>query len=143
MIKHNPLYSLTIPVDDIAAVEPNANVNYICSTELTQGGQVMDIWRTDLPFVSTRLGETVTEYLAVSLNESAIPWPYIPSKEEVESLTFIMVPDEEGNLQYSRGQGDRIEIHSDSIVDGGRFDPTYEGDVITYRIVDGEFQVVA
>jgi hypothetical protein len=63
---------------------------------------------------------------------------YISNADAIELLTFGMVEDDEGDLQYSQFHHDYKGFGNGNMIDGGRNYTRSSGKVIYYVVRDGD-----
>ena len=63
---------------------------------------------------------------------------YIANADEVENLTFGMVENDEGSLEYSQSRHDYKSFKNGNMIDGGRDYIRSSGDVRVFVVRDGQ-----
>jgi hypothetical protein len=133
-IKH---YSITNypKVEEIYSEKDGVPVKYVCTTEFTNdvsfiGGALI----ADVFYRSTPHPTFGNKYFAVFFRGDK---PYIANADTVEDLTFGMIENDEGGLEYSRSRHDYKEFKNGNMIDGGRDYIRSSGNVKVFVIRDG------
>jgi hypothetical protein len=142
MIFHEPITSTDLAIDVFVSNNPSIACKYVATSEVNSSGVVYDIFHVAEPGGVSRYDVEIEKYFGVYRDAEDAPAGAKLDSSEVESLVFVMAPNENGELEYSRFNGDDIFINDDSKIQGGRFNSWHEGSVVSYKIADGEFVLV-
>ncbi len=127
IIKHYPITN-TSKVEELYSQKDGVPVNHVCTTEF--GDVIADIF-----YRSTPHPEFGNRYFAVLFRNDV---PYIANADEVENLTFGMVQNDEGNLEYSQSRHDYKSFQNGNMIDGGRDYIRSSGKVKIFTVRDGK-----
>ena len=109
-IKHYPITNIT-QAEQLYSEKDRVTITYVCTTELSNG-YIGDIFYRDTPH--PKFGN---KYFALFFRDDKL---YIANADQVEDLTFGMVENDEGNLEYSQYRHDYKSFHNGNMIDGGR-----------------------
>lgn len=109
-IKHYPITN-TSNVENIYSEKDGVSVKHVCTTEF--GNSVI----ADIFYRSTPHPEFGNKYFAIYFREDT---PYIANADSVENLSFGMVENDEGALEYSQSRHDYKSFKNGNMIDGGR-----------------------
>jgi hypothetical protein len=128
-IKHFPILD-TNKVIEYYNQKDNVAISYVCTTDLNSDDSPADIFyrKTPHPDFDNR-------YFALRMRNNKA---YISNADTIELLTFGMVEDDGGNLQYSQFHHDYKGFGNGNMIDGGRNYTRSSGKVIYYVVRDGE-----
>ena len=128
-IKHEPIFK-TDAVAEHYSKKDGVTVKYVCTSALAGEARAMDIFYRDTPhpeFGNRYFG------LYIDINDRIM----ITNADIIEGAEFAMIEDSKGNLHYSAHRHDYKEV-DDKMVDGGRAYIRSSGDVLLYKVRDGE-----
>lgn len=130
MIKHFPICDIK-KATRFYTEKDGVPVSYVCTTDIDTSDIPMDIFYRESPHP-----EFGNHYFALYFkpNNTLI----IANADKVETLTFGMVEDDNGNLQYSRSHHDYKSFKNGNMIDGGRSYTRYGGKIYYYTIKDGK-----
>lgn len=109
-IKHYPITN-TKKVEQLYSEKDGVPVKHVCTTEFNNG-IIADIFYRETPHP-----EFGNRYFAILFRDDV---PYIASADEVENLTFGMVTNDDGDLEYSQSRHDYKSFNNGNMIDGGR-----------------------
>jgi len=113
MIKHEPLFD-TDKICKHYSEKDGVPIKYVCtSTTIKEGLQAADIFYRDTPHP-----EFGNRYFGLYQNHSGNIM--ITNADQIESLEFGLVEDDDGNLQYSAHRHDYKRFENGNMIDGGR-----------------------
>lgn len=126
-IKH---YSITNypKVEELYSEKDGVPVKYICTTEFTDN-IIADVFYRETPHP-----EFGNKYFALLFRDDQ---PYIANADRVENLTFGMVENDEGALEYSISRHDYKEFKNGNMIDGGRDYIRSSGSVKVFAVRNG------
>ena len=127
IIKHQPI-TKTSTVEKLYSEKDGVNIKHVCTTEF--GDSIADIFYRDTPH--PQFGN---KYFAIFFRNDV---PYIANADEVENLTFGMVENDNGELQYSRSRHDYQSFNNGNMIDGGRDYIRSNGKVYIFVVRNGE-----
>ena len=132
MIKHFPITD-TDKVCQHYSEKDGVPIKYVCTTELHHDDIPVDIFYRDTPHP-----EFGNKYfcLYVSKDDGLV----ISNADKVDGLTFGMVEDDDGNMQYSQYHHDFKTFCNGNMIDGGRSYIRSTGKVAIYMVKDGEMK---
>ena len=114
-IKHYPITNIS-QVEKFYSEKDGVPVKHVCTTEFND--VVADIF-----YRSTSHPEFGNKYFAlyfrISLNEQ-YDQLMIANADQIEDLTFAMVENDEGDLEYSQDRHDYKSFKNGNMIDGGR-----------------------
>lgn len=113
MIKHFPITNTDIVVDHYSKKD-GVDVKYVCTTELDYAGNPIDIFYRATPH--PKFGNRYFGIYIRPSDDSVM----ICNADKVETLTFGMVKDDDGDLQYSNYHHDYKSFKNGNMIDGGR-----------------------
>lgn len=125
-IKHYPITN-TKKVEELYSEKDGVPVKHVCSTEF--GDSIVDIFYRETPH--PKFGN---RYFAVFFRDNV---PYIASADDVEKLTFGLVQNDDGDMEYSRSRHDYKQFKNGNMIDGGRAYIRSSGKVLVYVVRDG------
>ena len=113
MIKHEPQFDIE-KVCKHYSEKDGVPIKYVCtSTTIKEGSQATDIFYRDTPHP-----EFGNRYFGLYQNHSGNIM--ITNADQIESLEFGLVEDDDGNLQYSAHRHDYKLFENGNMIDGGR-----------------------
>lgn len=126
-IKH---YSITNTenVEKLYSEKDGVQVKHVCTTEF-DNGVIADIFYRDTPHPTFG-----NKYFAILFRDDI---PYIANADTVENLTFGMVKNDDGDLEYSRSRHDYKSFKNGNMIDGGRSYIRSSGDVKVFVLRNG------
>jgi hypothetical protein len=127
-IKHYPITNVK-QVEQLYSEKDRVPVTYVCTTELSNG-YIGDIFYRDTPH--PKFGN---KYFALFFCDDK---PYIANADQVEDLTFGVVENDEGNLEYSQHRHDYKSFKNGNMIDGGRDYIRSSGKVKVFVISNGQ-----
>lgn len=128
-IKHEPIFK-TDAVAEHYSKKDGVTVKYVCTSALAGEARAMDIFYRDTPhpeFGNRYFGMFIDQQDRVMITNADI----------IDGAEFAMIEDSKGNLHYSAHRHDYKEV-DDKMVDGGRAYIRSSGDVLLYKVRDGE-----
>lgn len=126
-IKHNPITN-TSNIERLYSEKDGVEISYVCTTEFGDGF-ISDIFYRDTPHP-----EFGNKYFSIFFKDDT---PYIGNADNIESLTFGMVKNDEGDLEYSRSRHDYKSFNNGNMIDGGRDYIRCSGDVKVFIVRNG------
>ena len=126
-IKHYPITNIN-KVEELYSEKDGVPVKHVCSTEF--GHSIVDVFYRDTPH--PKFGN---RYFAVLFRDNV---PYIANADEVEKLTFGLVQNDNGDMEYSRSRHDYKRFKNGNMIDGGRDYIRSCGRVFIYVVRDGK-----
>ena len=111
-IKHDPITNTDVICEHYSKKD-GVPVKYVCTTDF--GGSYDDA--TDIFYRETPHPEFGNRYFGIRVYGGEI---YISNADQVEDLTFGMVENDEGNLEYSQYRHDYKSFKNGNMIDGGR-----------------------
>ena len=126
-IVHYPITNIK-KVEELYSEKDGVPVKHVCTTEF--GDSIVDVFYRDTPH--PKFGN---RYFAVLFRDNV---PYIANADEVEKLTFGMVQNDDGDMEYSRSRHDYKEFKNGNMIDGGRDYIRSSGKVFVYVVRDGK-----
>lgn len=127
IIKHYPITN-TSKIEQLYSQKDGVPINHVCTTEFNDG-IIADIFYRETPHP-----EFGNRYFAVLFRDDV---PYIANADEVENLTFGMVENDDGDLEYSRSRHDYKSFQNGNMIDGGRDYIRSSGTVKIYVVRHG------
>jgi len=128
-IKHFPITN-TDKVCYVYSAKDGVPINYVCTTDLNSDDSPADIFYRETPHP-----DFGNRYFALRVRDNKA---YISNADAIELLTFGMVQDDEGDLQYSQFHHDYKGFGNGNMIDGGRNYTRSSGKVIYYIVRDGD-----
>lgn len=126
-IVHYPISNIK-KVEELYSEKDGVPVKHVCTTEF--GDSIVDVFYRDTPH--PKFGN---KYFAVLFRNNI---PYIANADEVENLTFGLVQNDNGDMEYSRSRHDYKEFKNGNMIDGGRDYIRSSGKVFIYVVRDGK-----
>lgn len=126
-IVHYPITNIK-KVEELYSEKDGVPVKHVCTTEF--GDSIVDIFYRDTPH--PKFGN---RYFAVLFRDNV---PYIANADEVEKLTFGLVQNDNGDMEYSRSRHDYKKFKNGNMIDGGRDYIRSCGRVFVYVVRDGK-----
>jgi hypothetical protein len=126
MIKHCPITN-TEKVCELYSEKDGVPIKHVCTTEFNNA--IADVFYRETPHP-----EFGNKYFAILFRNDK---PYIANADQVENLTFGMVENDEGNLEYSVHRHDYKSFDNGNMIDGGRDYIRSSGKVKVFVIRDG------
>lgn len=127
-IKHYPITNIT-QAEQVYSENDRVPVTYVCTTELSNG-YIGDIFYRDTPH--PKFGN---KYFALFFRDDKL---YIANADQVEDLTFGVVENDEGNLEYSQYRHDYKSFKNGNMIDGGRDYIRSSGKVKVFVVRNGQ-----
>jgi len=130
-IRHFPITD-TDKVCELYSEKDGVPVKYVCTTDFNRSDAPVDIFYRETPHP-----EFGNKYFGIGINRedgSCV----IFNADKVESFTFGMVEDDNGNLQYSEYHHDFKSFNNGNMIDGGRSYIRSSGKVDVYKVKEGE-----
>jgi len=124
---HYPITNIN-KVEELYSEKDGVPVKHVCTTEF--GDSIVDVFYRDTPH--PKFGN---RYFAVLFRDNV---PYIANADEVEKLTFGLVQNDDGDMEYSRSRHDYKEFKNGNMIDGGRDYIRSSGKVFVYVVRDGK-----
>lgn len=128
-IKHYPITN-TSKVEQLYSEQDGVPVKHVCTTEFHD--VIADVFYRETPHPIFG-----NKYFAVYFRDRD-DVPYIANADEVENLSFGMVVNDDGDLEYSRSRHDYKSFTNGNMIDGGRDYIRSSGDVKVYVIRNGK-----
>ena len=113
MIKHFPVTNTSV-VEAHYSKKDNVPVTYVCTTDLKRSDTPIDIFYRETPH--PKFGN---RYFGIVPNFEDGSYTIL-NADRVEDLTFGLIEDDDGNLQYSRSHHDYKVFDNGNMIDGGR-----------------------
>ena len=126
-IVHYPITNIK-KVEELYSEKDGVPVKHVCTTEF--GDSIVDVFYRDTPH--PKFGN---RYFAVLFRDNV---PYIANADEVEKLTFGLVQNDDGDMEYSRSRHDYKQFKNGNMIDGGRDYIRSSGRVFVYVVRDGK-----
>jgi len=126
-IVHYPITNIK-KVEELYSEKDGVPVKHVCTTEF--GDSIVDVFYRDTPH--PKFGN---KYFAVLFRDNV---PYIANADEVENLTFGLVQNDNGDMEYSRSRHDYKKFKNGNMIDGGRDYIRSSGKVFIYVVRDGK-----
>ena len=126
-IVHYPITNIK-KVEELYSEKDGVPVKHVCTTEF--GDSIVDVFYRDTPH--PKFGN---RYFAVLFRDDV---PYIANADEVEKLTFGLVQNDNGDMEYSRSRHDYKQFKNGNMIDGGRDYIRSCGRVFVYVVRDGK-----
>ena len=127
-IKHYPITNIT-QAEQLYSEKDRVPVTYVCTTELSNG-YIGDIFYRDTPH--PKFGN---KYFALFFRDDKL---YITNADQVEDLTFGVVENDAGNLEYSQCRHDYKRFKNGNMIDGGRDYIRSSGKVKVFVVRNGQ-----
>jgi hypothetical protein len=127
-IKHYPITNIT-QAEQLYSEKDRVPITYVCTTELSNG-YIGDIFYRDTPH--PKFGN---KYFALFFRDDKL---YIANADQVEDLTFGVVENDEGNLEYSQYRHDYKSFKNGNMIDGGRDYIRSSGKVKVFVVRNGQ-----
>jgi hypothetical protein len=127
-IKHYPITNIT-QAEQLYSEKDRVTITYVCTTELSNG-YIGDIFYRDTPH--PKFGN---KYFALFFRDDKL---YIANADQVEDLTFGVVENDEGNLEYSQYRHDYKSFKNGNMIDGGRDYIRSSGKVKVFVVRNGQ-----
>ena len=127
-IKHYPITNIT-QAEQLYSETDRVTITYVCTTELSNG-YIGDIFYRDTPH--PKFGN---KYFALFFRDDKL---YIANADQVEDLTFGVVENDEGNLEYSQYRHDYKSFKNGNMIDGGRDYIRSSGKVKVFVVRNGQ-----
>jgi hypothetical protein len=132
MIKHFPITN-TDKVIEHYSQKDNVPINYVCTTDFRMSDRPADIFYRDSPHP-----EFGNRYFGIAVNYEDGSYT-IFNADEIESFTFGLVEDDDGNLQYSQSHHEYKSFDNGNMIDGGRrYIRSSRNNVSIYVVRDGK-----
>ena len=128
-IKHETIFK-TDAMAEHYAKKDGVEVKYVCTSALGGETMAMDIFYRDTPHP-----EFGNRYFGLFIDQQ--DRVMITNADRIEGAEFAMIEDSDGNLHYSAHRHD-CKIIGDKMIDGGRAYIRSSGDVVLYKVRDGE-----
>ena len=126
-IKHYPITN-TKKVEELYSEKDGVKVSHVCTTEFGNG-HICDIFYRGTPHP-----EFGNRYFCTFFKDNE---PYIANADSIENLTFGMVVNDDGDLEYSRSRHDYKSFKNGNMIDGGRDYIRSSGQVKVFVVRDG------
>lgn len=127
-IKHYPITNIT-QAEQLYSEKDRVPITYVCTTELSNG-YIGDIFYRDTPH--PKFGN---KYFALFFRDDKL---YIANADQVEDLTFGVVENDAGNLEYSQYRHDYKSFKNGNMIDGGRDYIRSSGKVKVFVVRNGQ-----
>jgi hypothetical protein len=128
-IKHYPITNIK-KAEELYSEKDGVPVKHVCTTEFND--VIADIFYRDTPHPIFG-----NKYFAVYFRDRD-DVPYIANADQIEKLTFGMVENDDGDMEYSRSRHDYKEFKNGNMIDGGRDYIRSSGKVKIYVLRDGK-----
>jgi len=126
LIKHCPITDID-KVCKLYSEKDGVPIKHVCTTEFHD--TIADVFYRETPHP-----EFGNKYFAILFRNDK---PYIANADRVEDLTFGMVENDEGNLEYSVHRHDYKSFNNGNMIDGGRDYIRSSGKVKVFVVRDG------
>lgn len=110
IIKHYPVTD-TRKVEELYSLRDGVPINHVCTTEFGNG-HIADIF-----YRSTPHPEFDNKYFCLFFRGDDM---YVANADGIENLTFGMVENDDGQLEYSQSRHDYKSFKNGNMIDGGR-----------------------
>lgn len=131
-IKHNPEFD-TNKVTVHYSEKDGVPVNYVCTTDLVASDVPVDVYYRETPH------PTFGNHYFGLYHDRVRGHMMICGADIVETLEFGMVENDNGELEYSECHHEYKIFENGNMIDGGRQYIKSNGNVVVFRVVDGEF----
>jgi len=125
-IKHYPITNIAV-AEKLYSEKDGVPVKHVCTTEFHDA--IADVFYRDTPH--PKFGN---KYFALLFRGEKL---YVANADRVEDLTFGMVENDEGNLEYSQSRHDYKSFDNGNMIDGGRDYIRSRGKVRVFVVRDG------
>jgi len=125
-IKHYPITNIAV-AEKLYSEKDGVPVKHVCTTEFHDA--IADVFYRDTPH--PKFGN---KYFALLFRGDKL---YVANADGVENLTFGMVENDEGNLEYSQSRHDYKSFDNGNMIDGGRDYIRSSGKVRVFVVRDG------
>ena len=125
-IKHNTITKIE-NVEKLFSEKDGVEIRYVCTTEFNNA--IADIFYRETPH--PKFGN---KYFDIFFRGADA---YISDADKVESLTFGMVENDNGQLEYSTSRHDYKAFKNGNMIDGGRAYIRHSGNAKTFIVKDG------
>jgi len=126
IIKHYPITKIT-QAEKIYSEKDGVPVKHVCTTEF--GDAIADIFYRETPH--PKFGN---RYFCLFFRGDDL---YVANADSIENLSFGMVENDDGDLEYSRSRHDYKSFKNGNMIDGGRDYIRSSGKVKIYMVRDG------
>ena len=126
IIKHYPITKIT-QAEKIYSEKDGVPVKHVCTTEF--GDAIADIFYRETPH--PKFGN---RYFCLFFRGDDL---YVANADSIENLSFGMVENDDGDLEYSRSRHDYKSFNNGNMIDGGRDYIRSSGKVKIYVVRDG------
>jgi len=126
-IKHYPITDIS-KVEKLYSEKDGVTVKHVCTTEFNNA--IADIFYRETPH--PKFGN---KYFAIFFRGADA---YISDADKVESLTFGMVENDNGQLEYSTSRHDYKAFKNGNMIDGGRAYIRHSGSAKAFIVRNGE-----
>lgn len=109
IIKHYPITNIA-QAEKLYSEKDKVKVKHVCTTEFAD--IIADVFYRETPH--PKFGN---KYFAIFFRDDM---PYIANADRIEDLTFGMVENDDGYLEYSRSRHDYKSFKNGNMIDGGR-----------------------
>jgi len=109
IIKHYPITNIS-QVEKIYSEKDGVPITHVCTTEF--GDTIADIFYRETPH--PKFGN---RYFCLFFRNDDL---YVANADGIENLTFGMVENDDGQLEYSKSRHDYKEFNNGNMIDGGR-----------------------
>ena len=131
-IKYYPITNTT-KVEELYSEKDGVPIKYVCTTEFNNA--IADVFYRETPH--PKFGNKYFAlYFRVNGNKQ-YDQLMIANADQVEDLTFGMVENDEGNLEYSQDRHDYKSFKNGNMIDGGRDYIRSNGKVKVFVVRDG------
>ena len=131
MIKHFPVTN-TNKVCELYSEKDGVQINYVCTTDFNISDRPVDIF-----YRETIHPEFGNKYFGIAPDYET-GGVVIFNADKVESFSFGMVEDDDGDLQYSQYHHDYKSFDNGNMIDGGRNYIRCSGKIKYYKVKDGQ-----
>jgi len=126
-IKHYPITKIE-QAEKVYSEKDGVEVKHVCSTEF--GDAVGDVFYRETPH--PKFGN---KYFCLFFRGDDM---YVGNADGIENLTFGMVENDEGQLEYSQSRHDYKSFNNGNMIDGGRDYIRSSGKVTVFVVRDGK-----
>lgn len=130
-IKHYPITKVS-QVEKLYSDKDGVPIKYVCSTEFVDVDVIADIFYRETPHPKFN-----NKYFAVYFRKDD---PYVADADKIEDLTFGMVENDQGDLEYSQYRHDYKSFNNGNMIDGGRDYIRSSGNVRIFVVRNGEMK---
>lgn len=133
-IKHFPI-TATSEIEKIYSEKDGVKIKYVCTTELVQSNHPVDVFYRETPHPIHE-----NKYFWIGHIDGSM---IIGNADSIENLTFGLVENDDGQLEYSSYRHDFKSFNNGNMIDGGRDYIRSSGSFQIFSIREGQFVSLA